>query len=383
MTRTRIARDLHPGAWWLWALGMATAAARTTNPLLLGLVIAVVAFVVSARRTDAPWARGFRSYLVLGVAVIVIRVVFRMLLDGQHGEHVLFPLPELPLPEAAAGIRIGGPVSVEGLLAAFYDGLRLATLLICLGAANVLANPKRLLKSVPSALHEVGVAITVALSVAPQVVESAQRISRARRLRGEVGPRTRWFRQVAIPVLTDALHRSMLLAAGMDSRGYGRTAGVARGSRRLTGALVLGGLMGICVGIYGLLDSTTPWTLGVPMLALGVAAATGGLYASGARVRRTRYRPDPWRLAEWGVTSSGVSTALVLFVSSAVDPAVLNPSLQPLEWPELAALPTIGVLIGLLPAWIAPPPLRGHLSAEPPAAASDDSIAPLRERALR
>ncbi len=361
---------------------MATAAARTTNPLLLGLIIAVLAFVVSARRTDAPWARGFRSYLVLGAVVITIRVMFRMLLDGQNGEHVLFTLPELPLPAAAAGVRIGGPVSAEGLLAAFYDGLRLATMLICLGAANVLANPKRLLKSVPSALHEVGVAVTVALSVAPQIVESGQRISRARRLRGEVGPRTRWFRQVAIPVLTDALDRSMLLAAGMDSRGYGRTAGVTRGSRRLTGALVLGGLMGICVGVYGLLDSTTPWTLGAPLLALGVGAAAAGLYASGTRVRRTRYRPDPWRLAEWGVTCSGVATATVLIVSSAVDPAALNPSVQPLEWPRLAALPTVGVLVGLLPAWIAPPPLRGDLAAEPPETA-DEPIVPPRQGALR
>lgn len=382
MARTRIARDLHPGAWWLWALGMATAAARTTNPLLLGLIIAVLAFVVSARRTDAPWARGFRSYLVLGAVVITIRVMFRMLLDGQNGEHVLFTLPELPLPAAAAGVRIGGPVSAEGLLAAFYDGLRLATMLICLGAANVLANPKRLLKSVPSALHEVGVAVTVALSVAPQIVESGQRISRARRLRGEVGPRTRWFRQVAIPVLTDALDRSMLLAAAMDSRGYGRTAGVTRGSRRLTGALVLGGLMGICVGVYGLLDSTTPWTLGAPLLALGVGAATAGLYASGTRVRRTRYRPDPWRLAEWMVTCSGVATATALIVSSAVDPAALNPSVQPLEWPRLAALPTVGVLVGLLPAWIAPPPLRGDLAAEPPETA-DEPIVPPRQGALR
>ena len=145
----RLPRPLHPGAWWLWALGLATAASRTTNPLLLLLVAAVVAHVVAARRTDAPWARGFKVYVYLGLVVIAIRVVFRMLLDGQHGAHVLFTLPEVPLPDAAAGIRIGGPVSLEGLLAAVYDGLRLATLLLCVGAANVLANPKRLLKAMP------------------------------------------------------------------------------------------------------------------------------------------------------------------------------------------------------------------------------------------
>mgnify|MGYP005821528015 CR=1 FL=1 len=179
----RLPRALHPVAWWIWALGMETAASRTTNPLLLAMVIAVVAFVVSARRTDAPWAKGFVAYFYMGLFVIGLRVLFRMLLDGQHGAHVLFSLPELPLPDAVAGIRIGGAVSLEGILSALYDGLRLATLLLCLGAANVLANPKRLLKSVPSALYELGAAVTVALTVAPQLVESGQRIHRARKLR--------------------------------------------------------------------------------------------------------------------------------------------------------------------------------------------------------
>jgi energy-coupling factor transport system permease protein len=380
--RVRLARDLHPGAWWIWSLGMATAASRTTNPLLLALIIAVVAFVVSARRGDAPWAKGFRAYLVLAMVVIGFRVVFRMLFDGQYGETVLFTLPEIPLPDAAAGIRIGGPVSLEGILAAVYDGLRLATLLICLGAANSLANPKRLLKAVPSALHEVGVAVTVALTVAPQLVESAQRITRARRLRGEVGRRFRWIHQVAVPVLTDALDRSLLLAAGMDSRGYGRTAGVARSTRWVTGTLVLGGLMGICIGTYGLLDATTPRALGLPMLLVGLSVAMVGLFASGARVRRTRYRPDPWRLAEWGVSGCGVAVAAVLYINSNIDPANLNPSLQPLEWPQLAALPTLGVLIGLLPAWIAPPPLRSQDATEQ-LRDVDEAVADRREGALR
>lgn len=345
---------------------MATAASRTTNPLLLVLVVAVVAAVVSARRGDAPWARGFRAYLVFALVIIAVRVAFRMLLDGQHGSTVLFTLPELSLPEAAAGIRLGGPVSLEGVLAAVYDGLRLATLLICIGAANVLANPKRLLKSVPSALHEIGVAVTVALSVAPQLVESGRRVARARRLRGEVGRRTRWFSRVAMPVMTDALDRSLLLAAAMDARGYGRTAGVARASRAVTGVLMLSGLLGICVGTYGLLDASAPRLMGLPLLGLGVAFAAAGLRASGHRVRRTVYRPHPWRLEEWVVATSGAVVAVVLFVSASIDPQHLNPSLQPLVWPELAAVPTVGVLVGLLPAWAAPPPLRGAAAVEPP-----------------
>ena len=148
---------LHPGAWWIWALGMATAASRTTNLVLLALILAVVALVVAARRGSAPWARGFKYYLYLALIIIAVRVVFRVLLDAGAGTTELFTLPELPLPEAAAGIRIGGLVTAEAVVSAVREGLRLATLIICIGAANVLANPKRLLASVPPALHEVAV----------------------------------------------------------------------------------------------------------------------------------------------------------------------------------------------------------------------------------
>ena len=43
-------RLLHPAAWWLWGLGLATAASRTTNPMVLLLIIGVCILVVSERR---------------------------------------------------------------------------------------------------------------------------------------------------------------------------------------------------------------------------------------------------------------------------------------------------------------------------------------------
>jgi len=355
----RLPRALHPGAWWLWALGMATAASRTTNPVLLVLIGVVVAQVVVARRTDAPWAMGFKTYVYLGLVVIAIRVVFRMLLDGQYGAPILFTLPEVPLPAAAAGIRIGGPVSLEGLLAAFYDGLRLAILLLCVGAANVLANPKRLLKAMPAALHEIGVAITVALTVAPQLIESGQRVRRARRLRGEEARRFHVFREIAIPVMTDALDRSLLLAAAMDSRGYGRAASVPMRTRAMTGALLLAGLIGICIGTYGLLDSTAPRYLGLPLLVGGAAVGWVGVVLSGRRVPRTRYRPDPWAGPEWSVAGVGLFVAIVVVAVSSIDPTALVPSRQPLQWPTVPPVPVVAILVGVLPAWLAPPVERG------------------------
>ena len=47
---------LHAGAWWLWALGLAVAASRTTNPLLLGLLVGTVTVVGTATGRLAPAA---------------------------------------------------------------------------------------------------------------------------------------------------------------------------------------------------------------------------------------------------------------------------------------------------------------------------------------
>ena len=362
----RLPRALHPVAWWIWAIALATAASQTTNPLLLALIFAVLGLVVAARRTDAPWARGYRFYLIMALTVIVIRIAFRVVFESgaAPGEPILFRLPHIPTPSWYSGVQIGGPVPVSAVLSAALDGARLACLLCCIGAANCLANPKRALRVLPGALYELGVAVTVALSVAPQLVESVQRVRRARRLRGAGGHGARALRAIAVPVLHDALERSLRLAAGMDSRGYGRTGGASRGSRRVTAALMLGGLAGLCLGAYGLLGAGLPGGVGAGGFAVGVAACVAGLMLGGRRVSRTRYRPDPWRWPEWAVACCGLASAVVLSVHLGYDPAALNPDLYPLHWPSLPLLPTAAILVAALAAVAAPPPPSSVAAAQ-------------------
>ncbi|MEU0937726.1 CbiQ family ECF transporter T component [Embleya sp. NPDC005971] len=353
----RLPRTVHPGAWWIWALGLATAASRTTNPLLLALILAVAGYVVANRRGDAPWALAFRMYLFLGLFVIVMRVLFRILFGvGAASGHVLLDLPELPLPAWAAGIHLFGPVVLEHVLGGCYDGLRLATMIVCLGAANALASPKRMLKAVPAALYEVGAAVVVALSVAPQLVESVQRVRRARRLRGGAQRGMRALRSIAIPVLQDALDRSLALAAAMDSRGYGRNRHLPRTIRLLTGVLTLVGLIGVCVGVYALLDGGAPRRLGATMLPGGVVIAGIGFVLTGRRIDRSVYLPDRWRPAEFIVAGCGIGAGALVHLTGRIDAGNLYPSLSPLAWPELAPLPALALVVAVLPAWLAPPP---------------------------
>lgn len=347
-------RPLHPGAWWLWALGLATAAGWTTNPLLLLLVVAVAGYVVAARRTAAPWARAYGAFLKLALTVLAIRVVFHVLLGAPTTGTVLVTLPALDLPSWAAGVRLGGPVTAEALAAAAYEGLRLATVLVCIGAANALANPKRLLRCLPAALYEVSVAVVVAMSLAPQLLADVQRVRAARRLRGRPDRGVRGLRGVAMPVLEGALERSLELAAAMDSRGYGRSAQLPRRVRRTTAALTVGGLFGVAAGVYGLLDAGSPPLLGLPLLGGGALLAAAGLALGGRRTVRTRYRPDPWAAPEWLVSASGLLAAATVVLSAALGVGGLDPSTSPLGWPVLPVLPTLGVLTALAPAVLAP-----------------------------
>jgi energy-coupling factor transport system permease protein len=140
---------------------------------------------------------------------------------------------------------------------------------------------------------------------------------------------------------------------------------VPRSARAANGGLLIGGIVAIAIGAYGLLDSTAPRYLGLPMLLGGVCLGWIGVMASGRRVERSRYRPDPWRLEEWGVSLVGVTVAAVIIAVSTSDLTALHPSLQPLRWPELPLLPAAAILLGILPAWIAPP-VRLPAARRPP-----------------
>lgn len=359
---------MHPWAWWGWALGVAAAVSLGTNPLLNALIALGVTAVVVLRRTDDPWARSVRAYFALAGFVLVFRLLFAILLGGGLGTTVLFSLPELPLPGWAAGIRLGGAVTSERLAFAVYDALRLGLMLICLGAANALANPRRALKSVPPALYEASVAVVIALSVAPQLVESAQRVRRAQRLRGGTGTGWRAVTAVALPVLADAIDRSIALAAGMESRGFGRTRQGRRPAPAETLAL-LGGVGLLTLGGFLLLTFPEPdaRALSAALALAGLAALVLGLRTSGRRLGVTRYRPQPWTPRDTALVAAGVlALATAVVVAGAAFPVAYDawhPSIDPLAWPTLHPAMAL-VLAGVAaPLVLTPAPAVGARAA--------------------
>jgi energy-coupling factor transport system permease protein len=336
-------RGLHPGAWWLWGLGLMTAASRTENIAALALIVIACAFVVQMRRTDAPWARTFSVGLRIGAVLIVLRVVMQAVLAPAMGATVLFTLPSVALPSWVGGIRLGGMVTADSLMIGLSQGVRLATVIICIAAAASLASPTRLLRALPAAIYETGVAAVVSLTFLPQLVTDLQRVHGARRLRGRSTRGLRALAQTASTILDSSLERSVTLAAAMDSRGYGRRATVAAGERRMTDGLLLGGLVGIVLGTYGAMDSGTSASTAIAVMLIGLACAFAGLVMAGRRSTRTRHRRDPWRGAEWAVAGSGavVATLFLLF---------------PPVWPGVGPVALIAMLVAGTPALTSPPP---------------------------
>ncbi len=346
-------RALHAGAWWAWALALAAAATRTTNPVVLLLLVAVGWLVVVERRSPHG-ASTFGFFVRIACFVFAVRLVFEVVFGSSLPGHVLVRLPSLPLPAALAGLRIGGAVTAEAMLTATYTGMQLAVLLICVGAANALASPRRLLRSLPGALYELGVAVTVALSVAPQLSHAVTRVRRARRLRGSTSSGLRGWAGVALPVLQEALEQSVDLAAAMDARGFGRRGAVTRGRRRLVTGTLLAGLLAVATASYGLLATGSPAQIGMPLLVGGSVVAGAALLIGGRGVVRSQYRPDEWRGAEWAVLASGLAALAGVVAAGRIDPGSLHTGAYPIAAPQLPWPALAGILLAALPAWLAP-----------------------------
>ena len=340
----------HPAAWWLWGLGLATAASRTTNPVLLLLVIGACVLVVSERR-DPATPDPLPGFLALGAAILVFRLLVTMVLgNGVHGSTELFTVPRLPLPDWAAGIRVGGTVTAEALLYATYDSLRLAAILACVGAANALASPRRLLRYLPATLYDIGTAVVVGLTFAPQLLADARAVRAARTLRGHDGRGIRETARLVVPVLETAFERSLGLAASMESRGYGRTVHSTPATRRLATGLALGGLLGVLGGLYGLLDASVGGVLGMPLLLVGTAAAAASLAVGAAKEERTGHRRDPWEWSETLTVAVGAAAAGAFIIGS----LRAWPGLVPEQRTSLPPVPLVGlaaVLVAATPAF--------------------------------
>jgi len=220
--RSRVTTSsFHPLTWWLWAVLLATTLLlANTRAISVAIVTSTLVLALSMQRQTAGF-HTFRWALRFAVIAFCFRMFIAIFIGVPMPGRTIFTLPQLQLPDFLVGIRIGGPVTTQRLLSGFDEAVLLVALILIFATANALSNPHSLLRILPQRFYGLGLAGVISTSVAPQAARGIERVRSARRLRGQSSHGIRSWRGVALPVLEDSLERSIDLAAGLESRGYG------------------------------------------------------------------------------------------------------------------------------------------------------------------
>jgi energy-coupling factor transport system permease protein len=302
------ASAIHPYSWWILGLCFAISAAASSEiAVLLGIIALVLGITVSVRE-PAPWSKSLKFYLATALIVVAIRLVFRIVFNFDSDLNVAFALPALNISVGALGsVELFGRVSWDALLGALRDGLKMAAVILSVGLANTLANPRRLLKNTPGALYEIASAWVIAINMAPQLIESAKRVKKARRLRGRSRQQT-LLSSLVIPVLEDTIERSLALAASMSARGFGRQGTLSPKQLLVVRMVSVVGVSCLAIGSYLLLTMSSSL---IPLLLLGSGIVAIFITSRVASLRqiRTRFQPESWTSRDLAICLIGAAIA--------------------------------------------------------------------------
>jgi len=304
----------NPMSWWLAGLSLAIVASLTSNIFVLLFICVGTLSIIKLCRDDSPWAQSIGFYIKLAAIVITLRVAFRIIFNlGSSTKDAFLLLPSIDIDFGFGNaLKLFGPISATAFNFALVDGLRLAAIILAVGMANSLANPRKLLKSTPGALYEIATAISIAINLAPQLIASLSRVRRARSLRGQ-SKGMKAITGIVIPVLEDTIDQSMGLAASMSARGFGRKGN--RSKFQIIGARLLA-FVAICFMVTGaalLLFSPDQQVLELTFLFIGLVLAVISIKLSSTRGTITRYRKEPWRLGDGIILTASVALMVLAF----------------------------------------------------------------------
>jgi energy-coupling factor transport system permease protein len=213
-------KPLHPLTFWGLFTALAFGVVASDSALCAVVAVVAAAFIVLLRREEGPWRKSFQWALLAGLVLLTIRAMTGIVIGVPRIGEVLFTIPRIALPSWLPGIRIGGDVTRERLLSSLHEGLIIAAVIALFGAANSVTSPHKLLRVLPANVYQIGVTLTIATSVFPQLIASIARIRQAQFLRSGIKPR---ITQIAIPLLEESLTRAVALAESMEARGFGQS----------------------------------------------------------------------------------------------------------------------------------------------------------------
>jgi energy-coupling factor transport system permease protein len=316
----------------------------TTNPFYLCLLVLCVLLVAAVAPQGESAIASFRFMLTLGVGLLVVSVAIATI-NGSYGEHVLFTVPGPDLPSWVGGLRLGGPVTGEALVAAAIRGVAILCVFLAFAVLNGAVSPYRMLRLGPAAVFHAGLVVTVGLALLPSTIEYLRRLRQARALRG-ASPGFRDIPALAVPAVIGGLERATRLAEAMEARGFASHSPLPLGAR-------IAGLVAVPLALV------SGWTWLYAANLRGVAVA-GILLSAGcvaywgwraARARNmTRLREEPFPLIDrlLAAASGFIAVAAIAARATGWVELTYNP-FAGLGMPSFEVVPATLVLLALWP----------------------------------
>ncbi len=343
----------HTWVWVIWLAAAALPAFVLRNPLYLALVLGAAWIVYGTLGRATPIGSSWGSFAKLGLFLFALAIPFNAL-SIHIGQIVLFRLPEgWPI--------IGGPITLEAIVAGMVSGLALLTILVVFAAFNAVVDHYQLLRATPAFLFQAGVVISIAITFVPQMVLSAREIRQAQRIRGHRFRGIRDLLPLVLPLLANGLERAIQLAETMEARGFGSA--VTPLSRRQSTLSQLGtliALLGLLAGLSILAFSPERESWGWALAVAGTTGLLAILALQGRHVKRSRYRRPRWQGRDTAVVITSAVALTVFLVARLNTPETLYYS----PYPPNSLLPPFNPLVGAALLLLAMPALLAPRSTE-------------------
>jgi energy-coupling factor transport system permease protein len=329
-----------------------TVALITTNPLYLCLLLlAVLAVAVFSPRSEATVV-SFRVLLAGGAVLLAVSVLIATI-NGGYGDRVLFTMPGPDLPSWMGGLRLGGPVTAENMVASVTRGLAIFCVFLSFAVFHAAVSPHRVLRMGPAALFHAGLVLTVGLTLLPATIADLRRLRELRALRGG-GTGLRGMTSLVVPAVIGGLERSMRLAEALEARGYASPPPLPMRTRIAGFAAAPFALLAGWVWLYA--SHLALLALGLALLSL---AALAWWAMETSRLRRTtRMRPEP--LSLFDMVGIAIAGAIVLMAIVARSSGWLALAYNPFAGLEVPRVAPAGVTLMLAALWPIPALLFGR-----------------------
>jgi energy-coupling factor transport system permease protein len=339
----------HTWTWVVWLAAAAVPAFILHNPLYLALVLGAAWIIYTALGRTTPIGSSWGSFAKIGLFLFALAIPFNAL-SIHMGQIILFRLPESwPI--------VGGPVTLEAIIAGIVSGLALLTILVVFAAFNAVVDHYQLLRATPAFLFQAGVVISIAIAFVPQMVLSAREIRQAQRIRGHRFRGIRDLLPLVLPLLANGLERAIQLAETMEARGFGSTVTpLSRRQATLSQLSTLVSLLGLLFGLAILAFSPQGRIWGSALAATGTIGMVAVFALQGRQAKRSRYRRPRWQGRDTAVVLASAVTLAVVLIARLSAPETLYYS----PYPPNSLLPPFNPVVGgtllllALPALLAP-----------------------------